>query len=113
MVDNRAMKIEVVVDPSKKSLAERVGPINKPAPQPKAAAAKPKPAGRQPQNKDAKKGGKRGGAKPNNRKPKTAEELDAEMVDYFGSNEQAAAPAAAPAPAAAAAPDTNMDEEVL
>lgn len=44
-------------------------------------------------------------------KAKTAEELDAEMQDYFGGNE-GAAPAAAAAPQAALATndDANMDE---
>jgi THO complex subunit 4 len=46
-------------------------------------------------------------------KPKTAEELDAEMQDYFGGNETngaAPAPAAAPAAAPATNDDANMDE---
>lgn len=47
-------------------------------------------------------------------KAKTAEELDAEMQDYFGGNEAngAAAPAASAAPQAAPAinDDANMDE---
>ena len=45
--------------------------------------------------------------------PKTTEELDAEMQDYFGGNEtNGAAPAATAAPQAAPATndDANMDE---
>lgn len=46
-------------------------------------------------------------------KAKTAEELDAEMQDYFGGNEAngaAASAAAAPAAAPAISDDANMDE---
>ncbi|THC93318.1 hypothetical protein EYZ11_007207 [Aspergillus tanneri] len=86
LVDGRPMKIEVVVDashapdvPAPKPLGERVVQVKS---QPKPATAA-KPAG-------AAKG--RGGRRrqtrnPNRPKPKTAEELDAEMVDYFAANE--------------------------
>lgn len=113
-------QVEVVIDPGKPkplSLADRVGPVNKPAPQPKKDSQKPKPAGGQKNNniRGDKKGGRRGGkAGGAARKPKTAEELDAEMVDYFeGNAAQPAAAAAAPAQAPAATADANMDEEVL
>ncbi|KAF9891823.1 hypothetical protein FE257_003307 [Aspergillus nanangensis] len=89
LVDGRPMKIEVVVDashaptvPATKPLGERVAQTK---PQPKPATANKtgprRKGGRQP---------RRGGARGSNRpKPKTAEELDAEMVDYFAGNENA------------------------
>jgi len=82
-VDGRPMKVEVIVEgkdvaapPPAKTLMDRVT-------QPK-NAAKPKPATGA---KGEKSGGKKSGRKPNprNKRPtkKTAEELDAEMTDYF------------------------------
>jgi hypothetical protein len=72
------------------------GAVNGAAGTAKAGAANKKKAGR--------------AGKP---KPKTTEELDAEMQDYFGGNEtNGAAPAATAAPQAAPATndDANMDE---
>jgi len=120
LADKRPMKVEVVIDPSKPkalTLADRVGPANKPAPQPR-KDNKPKPAGDRNNNKGGRgekgarggKGGKRGGKAAAPRKNKTAEELDAEMVDYFGTND---APSTAAPAAAAAAPSATMEEEVL
>ncbi|KIW64434.1 hypothetical protein PV04_09367 [Phialophora macrospora] len=129
LVDKRPMKIEVVVDASHvptpapvKSLAERVayanpkhsgksGPLTEtsanPKAQPKSATATKKVAG-----KDGAKGrpvGKAGKPKRgrNSRpKAKTAEELDAEMTDYWGGNNPSAVStdAAATNGAAPAAP---------
>jgi len=102
LVDKRPMKIEVVVDASSvpepapaKSLAERVAyaklqrsdksaPLTKISANPK---AQPKSAtSTKASTKDAGKKGKAGKARPrrNKPKPKTAEELDAEMTDYWG-----------------------------
>ncbi|KIW64435.1 hypothetical protein, variant [Phialophora macrospora] len=112
LVDKRPMKIEVVVDASHvptpapvKSLAERVAA--NPKAQPKSATATKKVAG-----KDGAKGrpvGKAGKPKRgrNSRpKAKTAEELDAEMTDYWGGNNPSAVStdAAATNGAAPAAP---------
>lgn len=108
-----------------KSLADRVAyanvksldrsaPLTKNSANPK---AQPKSAATTKANtKDAAKGkkvvkGRKG--KPNRPKAKTAEELDAEMTDYFGNNNAAAATEAATtngAPAAVATGDDAMDE---
>ncbi|KAL1901444.1 RNA-binding RNA annealing protein [Sporothrix stenoceras] len=141
LIDNRAVKIEVVVAkaeliPQPKTLGQR---ITQPKSQPKSAATD-KRAG------NAGKGGnnnQKGGNSQNNnnnnsgnKKPgqgrrgarsarptkKTAEELDSEMADYFVSTNGTAvngatAPAAAAAPVAAApaaAPaDAPMDDEIM
>jgi len=91
-VDNRVMKIEVIVGakdipspPAPKSLKDRVA-------HPKIADKdKPKPATADKASAGAGRGGrKRGGrgrgaaAAGGRTKPKTAEELDAEMADYWG-----------------------------
>ncbi|RPA88000.1 RNA-binding domain-containing protein [Ascobolus immersus RN42] len=110
LVDKRPMKVELVVEAKAPGLEDRIGPINnKPAPAPK--KAKPAPAT---STRGRGQGARRGrGAKPAGRKPKTAEELDAEMADYF--NDVSGAPAttgteAAPAPQPANGGDANMDE---
>ncbi|EKG19388.1 hypothetical protein MPH_03251 [Macrophomina phaseolina MS6] len=91
-VDNRPMRVEVIVGASdipapapKKSLNERVE-------QPKTAAkAQPKPATQTKAAAAAGKAGKKRRGKGATRpKPKTAEELDAEMQDYFDSSNGAA-----------------------
>lgn len=61
--------------------------------------------GKNPRNTNTKKSGRAG--RP---KKKTAEELDAEMMDYFGGDATANVTAQ---PAAAAAADTGMVDEVL
>ncbi|TKA80930.1 hypothetical protein B0A49_00943 [Cryomyces minteri] len=92
-VDNRAMKIEVVVGakdapalPPAKGLGDRIAQ-SKPA-----AKAQPKPANAAKASTGGTtasargRGGRkatRGGRNPGRAKPKTAEELDAEMQDYF------------------------------
>ncbi|KIW44020.1 hypothetical protein, variant [Exophiala oligosperma] len=120
LVDKRPMKIELVVDASSvppapaKSLADRVAA--NPKAQPKSATAV---------KKDSKDGAKGRAGKPARKraarsarpKPKTAEELDAEMTDYWGGNNPSAVSAPAEtagvngnaAPAAANADDA-MDE---
>ncbi|ODQ66740.1 hypothetical protein NADFUDRAFT_82470 [Nadsonia fulvescens var. elongata DSM 6958] len=88
------MKVELVMDISKKPLAARFNPkpvaVAKPAPKSKANKAKPAvkatpAAASKPKGKEARK----------RRPKKTMEQLDAEMADYFE-----AAPASAAAPAA-------------
>lgn len=130
-IDGRPMKVEVVVDASlapepvqAKSLAERVAyanpkskksePLTKtsanPKAQPKSATAKkadPRDKKKPGQGKPARK------AKNPRPKPKTAEELDADMTDYWTTNSGgvAAAPAeGATATGAAAGPSDAMEE---
>ncbi|KAA8896883.1 putative mRNA export protein mlo3 [Sphaerosporella brunnea] len=102
-VDNRPMKVELVVDPNAPpSFADRVGAPNKIVTTTKSKADKPKPAAKPATAPRARgnsaRGGKRGGGRAGNAsrpKPKTAEQLDQEMADYFGeSNNNTAAPAA-------------------
>jgi len=114
MVDKRPLKIEVVVDPTRAptaaapaSLAARVTQTK---PQPKKAnAAKPV---KQAEQKDRVQRGRNAG-RP---KKKTAEELDAEMTDYFGSgnagaaHDGAAAATNGNATAANGGDDLGMDE---
>ncbi|KAI9375228.1 hypothetical protein BJX61DRAFT_181395 [Aspergillus egyptiacus] len=90
LVDGRPMKIEVIVDashapevPAPKPLSDRVAQ-GKAQPKP-ATAAKTANAGRGRGRRPRK-----AGARPNRPKTKTAEELDAEMVDYFNSAENSA-----------------------
>ncbi|KAJ0413175.1 hypothetical protein BJY00DRAFT_68296 [Aspergillus carlsbadensis] len=115
LVDGRPMKIEVVVDashapevPAAKPLGDRVAQGKskpKPATNAKAANTAAGKKGR---------GARRPGPRTNRPKPKTAEELDAEMDDYFITSGDAApanAPAAANgAPQQAAGDDVGMAE---
>ncbi|OQE31598.1 hypothetical protein PENSTE_c001G06114 [Penicillium steckii] len=119
-VDGRPMKIEVVYDashapaaPTPKPLTERVAQKSQPKPATAAKAAKGNKANANEKSKGQGRTGKgRKGRNPGRGKPKTVEELDAEMVDYFaGGNENA--PAQAPAPAAnGAAPQANGGEDL-
>ncbi|KAE8326181.1 hypothetical protein BDV39DRAFT_206076 [Aspergillus sergii] len=112
LVDGRPMKIEVVVDanhapevPAAKPLGERVAQTKsqpKPATASKAADSS---RGR------GRRGGRRGPApKPNRPKPKTVEELDAEMMDYFSNENAGTAEGNAPAPAAAPQPANGGED---
>lgn len=103
LVDGRPMKIEVIVDashapavPASKPLGDRVAQTKaqpKPATTAKTQNAKAGRGGRR-----ARRGGGRAAGRP---KSKTAEELDAEMVDYFNTGENGAAPDANAAAGAA------------
>ncbi|CAK7217273.1 RNA-binding RNA annealing protein [Sporothrix bragantina] len=135
LIDNRAVKVEVVVNkaeliPQPKTLGQR---ISQPKPQPKSAATDKrgnnaaKGAGNQKgnNNNNQQNGTKKaGGRRARSARPakKTAEELDSEMADYFVSNGTATNGAAASAAAAAAAPaaapaaataDAPMDDEIM
>ncbi|KAK2751146.1 hypothetical protein FQN57_000221 [Myotisia sp. PD_48] len=115
LIDKRPIKIEVVVDASRAPPIPAVKPLTERVAQPK---SQPKPVSA------AKVGRKRGetrgrvkrGRNAGRPKPKTIEELDADMADYFeGSTTANAAPAAAANGAAVAAPvaggeDLGMDE---
>ncbi|KAF4633677.1 hypothetical protein G7Y89_g4440 [Cudoniella acicularis] len=110
LVDGKSMKIDVILDakhaaaiPAPKGLSER---ITQPKSQPKSAAAtKATPSTRGK--------GTRGRGKAKNARPakKTAEELDSEMVDYFGGGSADAGASGAAQPAAGG--DANMDDEIL
>lgn len=115
-----------------KSLAERVAyanpkrsgksePLTKtsanPKAQPKSATATKATAKDGTKGRSAGKPGKPKRGRASRPKPKTAEELDAEMTDYWGGNNPAAAGASAEAaatngaaPAANAGDDMGMDE---
>ncbi|KAJ5178209.1 uncharacterized protein N7500_000908 [Penicillium coprophilum] len=115
LVDGRPMKIEVVYDashvpaiPAPKPLTERIAQKARP----KSAAA--------PKAKETKKtaatdkGGRRtkgpAGARSRGRgKPKTVEELDAEMVDYFSAD---APPAEGTAPVNNTVPQANANQDI-
>ncbi|KAL8936534.1 MAG: hypothetical protein Q9216_004877, partial [Gyalolechia sp. 2 TL-2023] len=86
-VDKRPMKIEVVLDASKatataptKALGDRITPGKGPKP---VTAAKPATNGATTRGGRAQGRGGRRGRNAGRAKPKTADELDAEMVDYF------------------------------
>lgn len=116
LVDGKPMKIEVIVDashapgvPAPKPLTERIAQSTKSQPKP---ATEPKPAGA---GRRSRRVSRRGGRTANRPKKKTAEELDAEMDDYFVSNESGAQPAEGNAPVngqAQAQPATNGGEDV-
>ncbi|KAH6679249.1 putative mRNA export protein mlo3 [Halenospora varia] len=113
LVDGKSMKIDVVLDarhaaaiPPPKGLSERI--TSQPKSQPKSAAvtkATPSTRGK----------ATRGRGKAKNARPakKTAEELDSEMVDYFGGGNAETDAAASGAAQPAAGGDANMDDEIL
>ncbi|KAJ5159849.1 mRNA export protein mlo3 [Penicillium canariense] len=116
LVDGRPMKIEVVFDashapavPAPKPLTERVAQKSQPKP-----ATAPKSAPNNAKGRGGRTAGRgRRGRNPGRGKPKTVEELDAEMVDYF-SNEnvptEGNAPVNGAAPQATSGEDTGMAE---
>ncbi|KAL8861132.1 MAG: hypothetical protein Q9178_002346 [Gyalolechia marmorata] len=122
-VDKRPMKIEVVLDATKavaaapsKGLSDRI--TNKKGPK-AATAAKPTTNGAGTRDDTRGRGrGARRGRNAGRAKAKTADELDAEMVDYFDTNAangtaqgtDAAATNGAVQPVANGADDLGMDE---
>ncbi|PYH97974.1 hypothetical protein BO71DRAFT_438397 [Aspergillus ellipticus CBS 707.79] len=112
LVDGRPMKIEVVVDashapnvPAPKPLGDRVAQTK---PQPKPATATKANA-----NTKGRKGRKTTRpAHPNRPKPKTVEELDAEMMDYFATTENGPAEGAAPVNGTAQPQAANGGEDL-
>jgi len=88
------MKVELVLEPKVPGLEARVGAPN-PVATTNAKTSKPKPATITSKNASNPRGrGRRGGpmnrgGRPARPKPKTAEELDAEMADYWDGNAQA------------------------
>lgn len=116
LVDKRPMKIEVIVDasrapelPKAKSLGERVAPKAQPksATATKATSATAVRGGRAARGRGAAKRGRNAG-RP---KAKTAEELDADMMDYFGDNANGAgAEGNAPTANGTAQPTANGED---
>jgi len=114
LVDNRPIKIEIVVSdaqavnliPPAKTLAERT---SQPKAQPKSAAAD-KHAANAAKQTAARTRGKKSRARNSRPTKKTAEELDSDMMDYFGSgnNENNTATTAAPAGG-----DAPMEDEIM
>ncbi|MCJ1473268.1 hypothetical protein MMC13_001919 [Lambiella insularis] len=109
LVDKRPMKIEIVLDrqraPAPPTMSDR---ITRPKVQPKQASA-PKPA----RGEGTRGRGERGGRRTRNAeraKPKTAEELDAEMTDYFVGGTEPSANTNGAAPVANGGEDLGMDE---
>ncbi|MCJ1309841.1 hypothetical protein MMC25_003502 [Agyrium rufum] len=89
LVDKRPIKIEIVVDPTRAAMATPRGMedrVSNPRAAPKSAAAAKPAAGSQATRGGGARG--RGGRKERNpgRPKKTADELDAEMADYFDPN---------------------------
>ncbi|CRL26196.1 Nucleotide-binding, alpha-beta plait [Penicillium camemberti] len=122
LVDGRPMKIEVVYDashvpavPAAKPLTERIAQKARPK---SAAATKAKETKTPATEKGTRRG--KGPARPRGRnagrgKPKTVEELDAEMVDYFSTDAPPAegtAPVNGTVPQASASQDIGMADEI-
>ncbi|KOS41274.1 hypothetical protein ACN38_g7858 [Penicillium nordicum] len=120
LVDGRPMKIEVVYDasrapaiPAPKPLTERIAQKARPKSATKAKEDKTTPA-----EKGSRRG--KGSARPRGRnagrgKPKTIEELDAEMVDYFSTDApptEGTAPVSGTVPQASANQDIGMADEI-
>ncbi|KAK9354304.1 hypothetical protein V1523DRAFT_408479 [Lipomyces doorenjongii] len=110
----KIMHVELVVDPNKKTLADRMQPRS----QPNAAATKAMPSrtrkatrGRGGVVARAGRGGRGGRGAQGRRPKKTTEQLDAEMADYFvqgGTTSQA--PQSAPVATAASAAPVDMGD---
>ncbi|RPB09111.1 RNA-binding domain-containing protein [Morchella conica CCBAS932] len=123
-VDKRPMKVELVVDPTAPaSFADRIGAPKQVPVARNSTANKPKPVTKN-MGTSAARGakGRRGGrdarggrsGNPSRKKP-TAEELDADMADYFvgGTSGAATAGGAAPTAVGASNGDVGMDDDVL
>jgi THO complex subunit 4 len=112
-------KIDVVLDakraaalPPPKGLGERITqPKTQPKAQPKSAAVTKATASTR--GKSARGRGRGGSAKSARPAKKTAEELDSEMVDYFGGSTTETNGAGAGNAQPATNGDANMDDEVL
>ncbi|KAL9632230.1 MAG: hypothetical protein Q9164_005449 [Protoblastenia rupestris] len=115
LVDKRPMKIEVVLDAARATQPPTVKALGERMTQPK--GARPKSAASKPAiNGTNERGGKAGGGRGRPRrnagrpKAKTADELDAEMADYFDPNAPAATTDAAATTNGAAQPSANGED---
>ncbi|KAF2813314.1 RNA-binding domain-containing protein [Mytilinidion resinicola] len=117
-VDNRPMKIEVMVNPKDLPPAAPVKSFSERVSQPKnAAKSQPKPAtaGRDGKGTTRGRGKTARGRNAGRGKPKTADELDAEMADYFvgdapNGDAMVTNGGAVQVPAGG---DTGMDDDIL
>lgn len=122
LVEGKPMRIEIVVDASRatthdtktKTLSERISAPKSAAAQPKSAGPKKDKVTEKPAAGSAVRGvktargrGAKRGRNAGRPKRKTADQLDAEMTDYFTGGTEAPNGTAAPAAAEA---DTGMDE---
>jgi THO complex subunit 4 len=123
-IDNNRLRVDIIVDAAHapapepaKSFADRVS-------KPKSDNQKPKPATAAKEGEDKKKAGRgrgrpargRGGRNTNTRnKPKTAEELDQEMTDYWNGTgaDAMATNGGAVQPTAATNGDAGMEDEIM
>jgi len=116
-LEGRKLGLAMVVDSSNTTVVEAAAPKKLSdrivgVPKPKSAAPTKTTAAKGPRQAGKERGGKRGAR--GNRKPKTAEELDLEMADYWESGNTAAADGGASGAAQTAANgDATMDDEVL
>ncbi|EME78582.1 uncharacterized protein MYCFIDRAFT_212424 [Pseudocercospora fijiensis CIRAD86] len=113
-VDGRAMRVEVLLSANSVPAPQAPKPLKDRVSQPKNAAKEKKKDAPKAATNGAAAGSKAGKKKAKSGragrpKPKTTEELDAEMQDYFGSGEAAPANGTAQ-PAATNGGDTGMDE---
>ncbi|KAI9810674.1 MAG: hypothetical protein M1827_006133 [Pycnora praestabilis] len=132
LVDEKPMRIEVVYDASQapppapvKGLGERIAqPKSQPKPATAAKAATNGTRGASTRGGTERGRGAKRGRNAGRAKPKTAEELDAEMVDYFdanatngnasaGTDPAAATTNGAQAAATSGGADAGMDDEIL
>lgn len=124
-IDNKPIKVEILVDAQHAPAPAPAKTLNDRISKPKAEKDKPKPATAD-KDSAAKKGGRtrgaargRGGRKgaTTRKQPRTMEELDQEMTDYWNTNNPGGdAPAATSGGAVqpvAANGDANMDDEIM
>lgn len=123
-VDNKPLAVDIIVDAAHAPPAEPSKSLSDRISKPKTDKEKPKPATAA-KNADDKKGAGRGrggrargpgGRKSNTRnKPKTAEELDQEMTDYWAttSGDAAMATNGGAVQPTAANGDTGMEDEIM
>lgn len=109
-VDKRPMKVELVVDPNAPpSFADRVGAPNKISGTTKKDKLKPVTKNQPTRGRGVARGGRVGRAGSGRSKPKTAEQLDQEMAEYFGGDSNNVGPNGN----TAANGDVGMDDSVL
>lgn len=121
-IDGKPIKVEVLVDAQHAPTPAPAKTLNDRISKPKTEKEKPKPATAD-KDSAAKKGGRgrggtrgRGGRKGGARKPRTMEELDREMTDYWNTNNPAGDAATTNGGAlqpVAANGDATMEDEIV